>query len=234
MRKVWVWIRRKDCAGSALRRNDWIAAAHGASHGGFARQGMVWFALCALSITQLAWAYPEFQQYVQKTSGRKVNCAMCHVHPDGPEGLKPGQIGSLTQPELDELGRARAAFEPGQNVDNPILNPFGDSIIKKLGKTKFLQIRLHPEELPAAIGSDSDLDHDGVPDSAEFMAGTDPLDEGSGPPTQLFVHNLLKNAFNLIMMIIATVLGIYGLNALLHGLDQTMRSRREAQPQEKL
>ena len=183
----------------------------------------------ACALAPFAWGYPEFQQYVQKTSGRTVNCALCHSHPDGPEGLKPGQIGSLTKEELDLLGRARAAFEPGQNVDNPILNAFGDSIIKKLGKTKFLQIRLHPEELPAALGTDSDLDRDGVSDSAEFIAGTDALDEGSGPPAKLFVHNLREKVFNLIMMVIATVLGIYGLNAVLHGFDQAMRARRETQ-----
>ncbi|MCC6155563.1 MAG: hypothetical protein IT367_17470, partial [Candidatus Hydrogenedentes bacterium] len=126
-------------------------------------------------------------------------------------------------------GRARAAFEPGQNVDSPILNAFGNSIVKKLGKTKFLQVRLHPEELPAALGTGSDLDSDGVSDSAEFIAGTDALDEGSGPPAKLFAHNLRENAFNLIMMVIATALGIYGLNAVLHGFDQAMRARREAQ-----
>lgn len=183
----------------------------------------------ACAIAPFAWGYPEFQQYVQKTSGRTVNCAMCHSHPDGPEGLKPGQIGSLTKEELDLLGRARAAFEPGQNVDSPILNEFGNSIVKKLGKTKFLQIRLHPEELPTALGTDSDLDDDGVSDSAELAAGTDALDEGSGPPGQLFVHNLRENLFNLIMMVIATALGIYGLNALLHGFDQAIRARRETQ-----
>ncbi|MBM3289952.1 MAG: hypothetical protein FJY92_07350, partial [Candidatus Hydrogenedentes bacterium] len=167
--------------------------------------------VCLIAAAPLAWAYPEFQQYSQKVSGRTSNCAMCHAHPDGPEGLKPGQIGSLTQEELDRLGRARAAFEPGQNVDSPILNAFGNAIVKKVGKTKFLQIRLHPEDLPAALGTDSDLDHDGVSDSAEFLAGTDPLDEGSGPPAKLFLHNLRENAFNIAMMIVATALGIYGL-----------------------
>lgn len=81
----------------------------------------------------------------------------------------------------------------------------------------------------AALGTDSDLDGDGVSDSAEFVAGTDALDEGSGPPAKLFVHNLRGNAFNLIMMILATALGIYGLNAVLHGFDQAMRARRESQ-----
>ena len=196
---------------------------------GRARPGIASLFILAFTISPFAWGYPEFQQYVQKTSGRTVNCAMCHSHPDGPEGLKPGQIGSLTKEELDLLGRARAAFEPGQNVDNPLLNAFGNSIIKKLGKTKFLQIRLHPEELPAALGTESDLDSDGVPDGAEFVAGTDALDEGSGPPAKLFVHNLRENAFNLIMMILATALGIYGLNAVLHGFDQAMRARGKSQ-----
>src|SRR5690606_36294646 len=43
-----------------------------------------------------AHAHPEFQAYVQQNAPRNVDCAMCHAHPDGPEGPKPGQIVSLT------------------------------------------------------------------------------------------------------------------------------------------
>lgn len=185
--------------------------------------------LVACALAPAAWGYPEFQQYVQKHSGRTVNCAMCHEHPDGPEGLKPGQIGSLTPEEMDRLNQARAAFEPGAKVDNPILNEFGNAIIGKVGKTKFLQIRLHPEELPAALGNDSDLDHDGISDADEYIAGTHPLDEGSGDPWKLFVINLKRYAFHLVMMAAATGLGLYGLRAILHWFDLLANGVDEAE-----
>ena len=111
---------------------------------------MRWFVglAVALVLSAPAWAYPEFEAWVEKSSGRYVDCAMCHSHPDGPEGVKPGQIRSLGPEELDRLNDARSAFEPGMGVDSPILNPFGDEIINRLGKTKFLEIRTSsPEQL---------------------------------------------------------------------------------------
>ncbi|MCC6487149.1 MAG: hypothetical protein IT364_06585 [Candidatus Hydrogenedentes bacterium] len=190
-------------------------------------------AAIAFTLALPAYGYPEFQQFVKKNSGRGTNCAMCHVHPDGPEGLKPGQIGSLSTEELNQLNRARAAFEPGQNAHNPILNAFGDSIINTLGKTKFLQIRLHPEELPEALGDTSDLDRDGIPDSKEYIAGTHPLDDSSGEPASLFLINLRRYAFHLVMMVVATGAGLYGLNAMLHWFDLLMSSGRDKDASEK-
>jgi hypothetical protein len=124
--------------------------------------------------TQQAFAYPEFQKYVQQNSGRNVNCAMCHAHPDGPEGLKPGQIGSLKPQELDLLNRARAAFEPGQEVQSPILNAFGNDIVKRLGKSQFLLLRQDPQKLAEALGAESDLDGDSICDADEYLAGPCP------------------------------------------------------------
>lgn len=185
-------------------------------------------ALVAVLAGPSAWGYPEFQRYVRTTSGKSTNCAMCHVHPDGPEGLKPGQIGSLTQDEMSALGQARAAFEPGGTVQSPILNAFGNEIIHRIGKTRFLQIRLDPAKLPEAIGRESDLDDDGICDADEFAAGTHPLDEGSGDPWTLFRVNLRRNAFHLIMMVAATASGIYGLNALLRWFDLLLRTTKRA------
>ncbi len=184
-------------------------------------------------VAPVAWGYPEFQQYVQKHSGRITNCAMCHAHPDGPEGLKPGQIGSLSPAEMDQLNQARAAFEPGSRIKNPILNDFGNEIISKLGKTRFLQIRLTPETLPDALGYESDLDHDGISDADEYAAGTHPLDEASGEPIRLFLHNLKRYAFHLVMMAIATGLGLYGLSALLHGFDSLAQRQTRASSEER-
>ena len=43
--------------------------------------------------------------------------------------MKHGQIGSLTAAEMAELNRARTAFEPGQKVQSPILNAFGNRVM---------------------------------------------------------------------------------------------------------
>lgn len=176
--------------------------------------------LVLAGVPGLAGAYPEFQMWVQQNSGRNVNCAMCHMHPDGPEGVKPGQIGSLNAEELQRLNQARAAFEPGQPIDNPILNEFGDEIIHQLGKTKFLTLRQNPERLAAALNPASDLDGDGLPDAREYREGTHPLDPNHGNPWALFVNKATALRFHIIMLALATVLGLFGLNNLLRWFDR--------------
>lgn len=187
-----------------------------------------WVVSVVCAAAPWAWAYPEFQQYVQSHSGRTTNCAMCHKHPDGPTGLKPGQIGSLSEEEMNQLNQARAAFEPGKNPHNPILNEFGNEIIAAIGKTKFLELRLHPQDLPAALNPESDLDRDGISDADEYVAGTHPVDESSGEPARLFVHNFKRYAFHIVMMALATVAGVYGLNALLRWFDLILHQGKES------
>ena len=164
-----------------------------------------------------AAAYPEFQKFVQTRSGRAVNCAMCHTNSDGPDGAGFGQIGSLTPEELGRLNRARAAFEPGQEVASPILNRFGNHIVTSVGKTRFLELRNRPEELAGALGTASDLDGDGIPDSREYLEGTHPLKKTDGNPWLLFANNLVRYRFHVVMIVIATALTIYGLASLLRG-----------------
>lgn len=170
-----------------------------------------------------AHAHPEFQAYVQQNAPRNVDCAMCHAHPDGPEGPKPGQIGSLTPDEIAQLQKARAAFEPGQVVHNPLLNEFGNRLVETLGKRKLLELRQHPEQLPEAYGRTSDIDDDGIPDADEFLAGTHPVDPNHGDPWRLFVTNLRRNAFHIVMIVLATAAGLYGLNNLLHWFELRQR-----------
>jgi len=167
-----------------------------------------------------AFAYPEFQVYVNENSGRNVNCSLCHAHPDGPEGLKPGQIGRLTSEQLQELGKARAAFEPGQQVHSPILNEFGNHIIEKLGKQRFLQLRQEPATLAEALGPEGDLDQDGLSDAREYLEGTHPLDPNHGDPWSLFFINFGRRWFDVLMITLATVAGVYGLTHLLRGFEQ--------------
>jgi len=174
-------------------------------------------ALFGLVACGSASAYPEFQKYSQTRSGRTVNCAMCHANPDGPDGAGAGQIGGLKPDELERLNKARAAFEPGQPVDSPILNAFGSHIIQSIGKTRFLEMRSHPEELALALGDGSDIDGDGVPDAQEYVEGTNPLDAANGNPWRLFVHNLSRYRFHVVMILAATVVTIFGLANILRG-----------------
>lgn len=185
--------------------------------------------LLLLAATGPALAYPEFQQFINKTSGRSVNCALCHTHSDGPEGTAPGQIGKLTAAELTELGRARAAFKPGAKPHSPILNAFGNHIIDSIGKTKFLEVRLQPIELPALLPQDSDLDGDGIPDVVELATGTHPLIKSDGRPWLLFKANFAANWGQIVLMLGAPVLGLWGLKHLLHGFSNaTAESQDES------
>ncbi len=166
-----------------------------------------------------ARAYPEFKAWIDQHSGRHVDCGFCHANPEGPEGVRPGQIRSLDAQELERLNVARAAFEPGQKVASPILNAFGNEIIERLGKRRFLEIRsrdpgLLADALVAAGDGESDLDGDGIPNVVEFREGTDPLNPRHGAPLRLLVANLAGHWFDLLMIALATLCGLYGLNHL--------------------
>ena len=173
--------------------------------------------LAVLAVAATAHAYPEFQQNIVKTTGRAVNCALCHTHADGPEGAAPGQIGHLTLAEQAELGRARAAFEPNAKPANPILNAFGNHIINSIGKKKFLELKLVPAQLAGALPKDSDLDGDGIPDATELAMGTHPLLKSDGDPWLLFQANFRSNLTEIILAFAASVIGLWGISHLLHG-----------------
>lgn len=175
-------------------------------------------AMAFIGLSGAAGAYPEFQAWVQTHSGRNVNCAMCHAHPDGPEGLKHGQIGSLSPEALQRLNQARAAFEPGQEINSPILNEFGNEIIHQLGKTKFLSLRQNPDQLPDALSPSGDLDGDGLIDAREFREGTHPLDPNHGDPWALFMHNATALRFHIAMLALATLFGLVGLNNIMRSM----------------
>jgi len=175
-----------------------------------------------------AFAHPEFQAWSQTVSGRFVNCAMCHAHPDGPEGMKAGQIGSLTAAQLRLLNEARGAFEPGGDVHSPILNEFGNSIMSQLGRREVIALRPHPADLAPKLDPLSDIDGDGLPDEREYREGTDPLDAQSGNPWALFRINLVRQRFHILMIALATICGLYGLHNLLRGLHRL--AARPAKP----
>ncbi|MGA7617464.1 MAG: hypothetical protein WBX15_20050 [Thermoanaerobaculia bacterium] len=183
----------------------------------------------ALLVSANAWAYPEFQTWISKHSGHSVDCAMCHVNPEGPEGLGEGQIRGLDRQELERLNDARAAFQPGIRIDSPILNEFGNRIIERLGRKEFLEIRVtDPGRLVAKYGFESDLDGDGIPDAQEYLDGTLPIDPRSGDPWLLFAHNLGRRWLDLLMVILATLCGLFGLNQMLHWFEFASREEETA------
>ncbi len=174
--------------------------------------------LITFALVGSCFAYPEFQRFSEENSGRPINCAMCHANADGPEGASRGQIGSLTPDELNRLNAARGAFAPGMVVQSPVLNEFGNNIVTKLGKTKFLELRAHPEQLANVYGFESDLDKDGISDAQEYLDGTHPLNKTHGDPWSLFLYNLKQYKLHVILSVLATIAGYFGLSHLLYGL----------------
>lgn len=176
--------------------------------------------------TNAAYSYPEFQQFVEKNSHRTVNCAMCHVNEDGPTGEGRGQIGSLSPDEFKRLNKARSALEPGTDVDSPILNDFGNKIIKAIGKKAFVEMKKDPAKLAEALGDKSDLDNDGIPDSQEYLDGTDPLNKFHGDPAKLFFINLDRHKMHVILAVIAVFLINYGLIHLIKGISLVQSKKK--------
>jgi hypothetical protein len=103
------------------------------------------------------------------------------------------------------------AFEPGSDVNNPILNKFGNEIIHTIGMKKFLALMADPSKLPEALGNKSDLDGDGIPDAQEYLDGTDPLNKFHGDPIKLFFINLNRSKLDLLLAASAVLLLAFGL-----------------------
>ena len=171
-------------------------------------------------------AYPEYQAFIEKKSGRSVDCAVCHTNSNGPSGTRPGQIGALSEKDMEKLNTARGAIEPGMlKEDNPILNKFGNSIMRTVGKKKFLEYRQDPEKLAEALGK-SDLDDDGIPDSQEYLDGTDPLNKLHGDPWKLFLVNLNRYKSHLLLAAVACFLLDWGFMHLIRGFALSSKARK--------
>ena len=180
-----------------------------------------------LSLPLASEAYPEYQTFIEKNSGRSVNCAVCHTNGSGPVGNRQGQIGALSQKEMETLNKARSALNPGDlKVDSPILNRFGNSIIKTIGKKKFLEFRNDPVKLADALGSKGDLDEDGIPDAQEYLDGTDPLNKLHGDPWKLFCTNLDRFKFHLLLAAVACILLDWGFAHLIRGFALKSKARK--------
>lgn len=164
-----------------------------------------------------AFAYPEFQKFSQSHSKRTVNCGMCHVSPEGPDGLSFGQIGSLDSAQMEFLKDARRAMLPGVDVQNPILNLFGNKLVRTMGVRLLIEARKDPATIYFYMKDAGDLDGDGVSDAEEFLDGTNPVNPHHGDPVKLFLHNVRLYAFEIAMIFLATILGIFGLTNTLLG-----------------
>ena len=176
-----------------------------------------------------ASAYPEYQQFVEKHSGKSVNCALCHTNSNGPTGKEEGQVGALNEKDMQALNSARAAVDPGMlKEDSPILNRFGNSIIRTLGKRKFVQLRTEPEKLAEALDKKSDLDEDGIPDAQEFLDGTDPTNKYHGDPLKLFMINIDRNKTHLALAALAVFLLDWGFAHLIRGFYRKLKSKASA------
>ena len=172
----------------------------------------------------MALAHPEYLQYFKKESGRPINCSMCHKDSEGPEGSKPDQIGGLNKEEKILLELARKA-KPGDNITNPILNPFGNEILNTIGHDKLVELEKDPGEIPGLLSKTSDLDHNGIPDYQKLLDGTDPLNPNDGLPWKLFIIKFGRNWFQIMMTVLATISGVFGLYNLI--LWFSIRAKKE-------
>ncbi|MHB9025122.1 MAG: thrombospondin type 3 repeat-containing protein [Armatimonadota bacterium] len=190
---------------------------------GQARMAARWwvvFAILIMSAAHLA-AFPEYQAFIKEHSGQPVNCAFCHTHSDGPDGMDRGQLGRLTPDELARVNQSRGALAPGPVIDNPILNDFGDQMVAAVGMQNVLDFKQTPAGLAAALGKHSDLDGDGIPDAREYLDGTNPLDRFHGQPGRLFVNNLWRYKERLVLASLLVGLLLFGLVNLLRGASLT-------------
>jgi hypothetical protein len=177
--------------------------------------------LLGLTSANSALAYPAFQRFAQEHSGRTVSCAMCHVNAQGPSGQLEGQLLSLTAAELERVDTARDAEEPGVDVNSPIMNKFGNHIIKTLGMNKVNAAIANPELLAQGLGEKNDLDTDGISDSREFLDGTDPLNKFNGDPLLLFWINVSRRKWEIAFVGVAIGLMIFGLSNFIRNQQET-------------
>lgn len=176
-------------------------------------------AMCLLLLlANVGYAFPEYEAFIKQHSGRPMNCGMCHVNPDGPLGTGEAQLGRLTPQEMERVNQARAATEPGQQVNSPILNAFGNSIVEKVGTRAFVAMGADPGKLPSVYGMQSDLDGDGIPDAQEFLDGTNPLDKNHGAPWRLFTINLRRQMSQNLLALVILGLAFFGLTSLVRSL----------------
>ncbi len=157
-----------------------------------------------------AFAFNEFQAYIELKSKKQLNCAYCHSHTNGPNGKNSGQLGSLSEDEKQLTAYNQFLNSNKELVDSPILNEFGNYLVKKLGYEKITNAQNDPSLLVNEL-KDSDLDRDGISDAQELLDGTLPNDLLDGSPLKLFIHSLVKKWVEIIFQITTILLLIVSL-----------------------
>ena len=163
-----------------------------------------------LFFTPNAYAFNEFQNFIEQKSKKQLNCTYCHNHINGPEGREPGQLDTLTEEEKQLTAYNQFLNANKELVNSPILNEFGNYLVKKIGYEAIVNAQNDPNQLIDKL-KDSDLDQDGISDSEELTDGTLPSDPFDGHPFKLFINNLKKNLLEIIFQIVAILLFVFSL-----------------------
>lgn len=190
--------------------------------GAYQLRTTLWASLWLATAAPVAFAYPEFETAVKMSSGRNVNCALCHRNGEGPEGNNRGQMGRLLPSELDALSVARGAMNPGTAVESPILNAFGNHLVSNIGRTKITEARLRGQANPldglsnlSANLSGIDFDGDGASDREELFAGTHPAMAHHGPLLTTISHRLKEHFWRIAFTAFGCLLCLWGLGQLI-------------------
>jgi hypothetical protein len=122
------------------------------------------------------------------------------MNSQGPTGSGVGQLGSLSEEQKTKLDTA----------DSPILNSFGQSIIKRLGYQAVVDNVADPAKLADALKS-SDLDGDGIADGVEMEHGTLANDPESAPWDLVWKVRLQRNIGFVLAILVSGLLAFVGL-----------------------
>lgn len=151
------------------------------------------------------YAFNEFQTFIEERSKKQLNCAYCHSHSNGPEGNESGQLGLLTEEQKRLTAYNQFLSANKDLVNSPILNEFGNYLVKKLGYEKLINAQSNPNVIVEDL-KNSDLDRDGITDSQEILNGTLPNDPLDGNPFKLFVSNAKKRGIEICFQIVVILL----------------------------
>lgn len=150
-------------------------------------------------------AFNEFQTFIEERSKKQLNCAYCHSHSNGPEGNEIGQLGSLDDGHKQLTAYNQFLQGNKESINSPILNEFGNYLVKKLGYEKLINAQSNPNVIVEDL-KNSDLDRDGITDSQEILDGTLPNDPLDGNPFKLFVSNAKKRGIEICFQIVVILL----------------------------
>lgn len=166
--------------------------------------------VCFLLSINNVFAFNEFQTFIEQKSKKQLNCAYCHSHPNGPEGNEEGQLGVLNEDKKKLTAYNQFLQSNKDFTDSPILNEFGNYLVKQLGYETIVNAQNEPDILTNKL-QNSDLDMDGISDSQELLDGTLPNDSLDGDPFKLFISNLKKKWTGITFQVITIFLLILSL-----------------------